>query len=354
MFVPTTHNTEGYGNLAGGDIIGQPGPFIPLYPHLIRFTWEQKLFNDRLDLEFGKANVGTWIVLPVCLVPFACQSPLTQYDGGAGEAPTPYANWLARVAYNPTPKLTMQVSEYRSTANFPWTNGWELNKTKIHGVRGDSNVYVADLAYRSNYQTDKYPKFYELSFYHNTAMQKEELSTGSGYSNPIADIHHGTNGMYAAGRQTIYRLDGGKPGPSPNALSLYAALNQSFDLSNVSGLETDVKTGIISEGFFKRRPHDSFSIKFSWMRITNNEQLYLQAQNLAAGGTGYHTPRSEYGLGPEATFVFKRYIFMPFAQRVWNPDTVMHPFFAGKVQSGWGVGGMIIFRIDSVLGLTSH
>jgi porin len=354
MFVPTTHNTAGYGNLAGGDIIGQPGPYIPLFPHLIRFTWEQKAFNNRLDLEAGKANAGTWIVLPVCLVPFACQSPLTQYDGGAGEDPTPYANWLARAAYNFTPALTVQASEYRSTANFPWTNGWELDKTLIHGVRGDSNVYVADLAYRTTYQTEKYPKYYEFSFYHNTAEQKDEFSTGSGYSNPTADIHHGTNGMYAAARQTIYRLDGGNPGPSPDALSLYGALNQSFDMANVSGLETDLKAGIISDGLFKRHRHDSFSLKFTWMRITNDEQLYLQSENLATGGTGYHTPRSEFGLGPEAAIVRKRFILMPFAQRVWNPDTVMNPLYAGKVEAGWGVGGMLIFRLDSVLGLTRH
>jgi porin len=351
MFVPTTHNTAGYGNQVGDAILGQAGPFIPFFPHLTRFTWEEKAFNSRLDLETGKGNTGAWYVLPVCLVPFGCASALAQYDGGFGQEPPPYGNWLARAAYSFSPAMTVQVSEYRSTANFPWTNGWELQKTTIHGGRPDSNVYLADFSYRTDYQTDKYPKNYEFAFAHNTALQEKEQSTGGGVTLPVADFHHGTNIMYAAGRQVVYRLDGAAPTSTPKALSLYGQLTQSFDMKNVSGLETDVKTGVLAEGLFKSRPHDGYSLKFTWVRVTNDLQEYMNTANLAAGGAGYHNPRNEFGLGPEASFPFKGLIFMPFGQRVWNPNTMMNPSFGGTVKAGWGYGVMMIWRLDGVLGL---
>lgn len=355
MFVPTTHNTEEYGNQVGDAILGQPGPYIPFFPHLTRFTWESKAFNNRLDLEVGKANTSNYFVLPVCLVPFACSSPLAQYDGGFAQMPAPYANWMARVAYNFTPAITAQVTEYRTTATFPWTNGWALEKTGwFHGARPDSNVYLANFAYQTTYQTKKYPTTLEFDYAHNTALQERELSTGGGFTLPTADWHHGTNIIYLADRQVIHRFDAATPTSNPKALSLYGQLTQSLDTKNETGLLTDVKAGVIAEGLFKSRPHDGYSLKFTWIRATDDLQAYMNTANLAAGGTGYHTSQNEYGLGPEAVFPFKGLIFMPFAQRVWNPSTMMNPSFGGTVKAGWGFGSMMIWPLDGLFGLTRH
>ncbi len=119
LSVPLVHNTGTYGEYAADVFVGQPGPYIPYQAHLTRFTWEQHLGEGRGVLEFGKSNAGNYFAVPVCNTNYGCQSLVTQYDGGMGEDPTPYANFLGRVGYNINKKATVQVAEWRSTASFP-------------------------------------------------------------------------------------------------------------------------------------------------------------------------------------------------------------------------------------------
>lgn len=346
--VPLVHNTGTYGAYAADVFVGQPAPYIPYAAHLTRFSWEQHLGNA--FFEFGKSNAGDYYATPVCNTGMGCGSILTQYDGGMGEDPAPYANFLGRVGYNINKKATVQVAEWRSDAAFPWSDGWEGAKTKLfHGARNDSNVYLADFTYKSE-MSAKYPGNYEAAYYHNTAMQNWEKSTGTGFANPVADWHHGTNGMYAAGRQTFYRFDGGRPGP-PRAVSAFAQLNQSFDMKNVSGITTDFKTGAIVSGLFKSRPIDSYGFNVWTAHLTNNYQAFLKAQNLAAGGHGYTVPQTEVAIGPDANLIFKNVIVSPFALRTFNANTFMNPKFAGRPQNGWAVGATLVVLVDKVFGL---
>jgi porin len=346
--VPLVHNTGTWGMDAADVYVGQPGPYIPDEDHLTRFTWEQHLDKDRFVFEFGKSNAGDYFAIPVCNTNYGCQSLMTQYDGGMGEDPTPYANFLGRIAYNINRKATLNIAEYRSTAQFPWTDGWEWHKTTIHGVRSDSNVYLADFIYNS--PQAKYPKSYEAIYFHNTAMQAAEFSSGSGYANTGADVHHGTNGMFASTRQTLYRFDDGRPGP-PRALTAFAQLNESFDSKNVSGLQTDFKTGAFVQGLLKSRPMDSYGFNVWWAGLTNNEQNFLKTENLAAGGSGYNIGKNEIAIGPDANIIFKNVIVSPFALRTFNANSMMNPLFAGKIQNGWGVGATVVVLIDKVFGL---
>ena len=357
LYVPIVHNTGTYGEDAADVFVGQPGPYIPYQHHLTRFTWEQSFGEGKGVAEFGKSNAGDYYAIPVCNTNFGCQSLMTQYDGGMGEMPTPYANFLGRIGYNVNKKISIQIAEWRSTAMFPWTNGWEWNKSYISPAPGfapyfhsDSNVYLADFQYKTDPHT-KYPGNFEAIYFHNTAMQASELSTGAGFANPAADVHHGTNGMYAAGRQTFFRFDGGRPGP-PRALSAFAQLNQSFDPKNVSGLTTDFKTGAIVSGLFKSRPIDSYGFNIWTAHLTNNEQNFLKAQNLAAGGSGYTVPQTEVSIGPDANFIFNNVIISPFMLRTFNANTLMNPKFAGKPQDGWAAGVTLVVLVDKMFGLS--
>jgi len=123
LIVPQTNNLA-YGNIDAGDELGgQPPPYIPKEFHLTEFTWEQKAFHNKLNFEFGKSNAGNYFALPVRNQGFTCQSVLVQASGGSGLSPAPYGNWLGRVAFNFTPKATLQFCQWRETAAFPFTNG---------------------------------------------------------------------------------------------------------------------------------------------------------------------------------------------------------------------------------------
>jgi porin len=361
LLVPLVHNTGTYGTDAADVFVGQPGPYIPYESHLTRFSWEQHLLGEnRAVFEFGKSNAGDYYAIPVCNTNFGCESLLTQYEGGMGQSPAPYANFLGRIGFNFNKKASLQVAEYRETAQFPWTDGWEWGKSTIYqhgGLRTDSNVYMADFMYKSD-ASAKYPSSFEGLYYHNTAAQNHEFSTGTGFSNPQKDWHNGTNGMYASGRQTIYRFDGGRPGP-PRSLTAFAQLNQSFDSKNVSGLTTDFKTGAFVSGLLKSRPIDSYGFNVWTAHLTNNYQSFLQQQYQATFGKPYTVGQTQFAIGPDANFIFKNVIVSPFALYTFNANSFMNPNFSGlpvpnptgKIQNGWGVGATLVVLVDKVFGL---
>ncbi|WP_084688144.1 carbohydrate porin [Paraburkholderia oxyphila] len=338
LFVPFRVNLD-WGTQVG-DVLANVGPYVPKVAHLALLTWEQKAFHDRLDVEFGKTNSGLYFATPVCNQGFGCQSLILQHN--AGMNPPIYVNWGGRVRYNLTPAWSIQGGVWRSNPAFPFTNGWEWTDSVP-----DSNVYLADLAYRTTYRTDPWPKTYELMFYHNTSTQIDPLTLGT---------HKGTSGIYFGGRQVVYRPDGGKAGASdPTAVSLFATATGSFDSHSSTGLEMTGSAGVIVEAPLRSRPHDSVSLSFNWATLTPHEQVYLKEQNLAAGGTGYTVGRTQYGLRLDANIALTRSVLLsPYVMRTWNTNTWGNPAYAGTPKNGYTVGVLAIVFFDKMLGLTDH
>jgi len=339
LYVPFTTNLS-YGLQAGDSLVGQPAPYVPQVSHLVTFTWEQKAFNDRVDLEFGKSNAGAYFGAPVCNQGFGCQSPILQ-DNAGFNAPI-YANWGARIAYNFTPSITAQVGAWRSNPAYPFTNGWEWSD-KIK----DSNTYLANLTYHTEYSSDPYPKHYEVMGFYNTANQVDPYYT--------SQTHKGTSGLYVGGRQVIYRPDGGKGGVFPTALSAFGSVTTSLDQQNGNGLQTTGNAGLTVEAPFRSRPHDSYSLKLSWVRLTQHEQDYLKAANLAAGGSGYTVGRDEFSLGIDANLVVTPSVVLsPFIARTWHTDAWGNPSYANTPRNGFAGGLLLTVFFDKMLGLTDQ
>ncbi len=339
LFVPFTSNL-GWGTQVGDVLAGQPGPYVPKVSHLALFTWEQKAFHDKLDFEVGKSNPGLYFGAPVCNQGFGCQSAILQ--NSAGMNPPIYVNWGGRVRYSLTPEWSVQAGMWRSNPAFPFTNGWEWTDDAA-----DSNVYLANVTYRTTYQTDPFPKSYELMFYYNTRTQTDPFTAGT---------HKGTSGMYFGGRQVIYRPDGGNStAPDPTAVSLFATATASFDSHSTTGLAMTGSTGVILEAPLRSRPHDSISLSFNWATLTPHEQDYLKQENLAAGGTGYTVGRTQYGLKLDANIALTRSIILsPYVMRTWNTNTWGNASYAGTPKNGFVAGVLASIFFDKMLGLTDH
>ncbi|MBN3814948.1 carbohydrate porin [Paraburkholderia sp. Ac-20347] len=339
VFAPFTTNVT-WGNQVGDTLGGKPGPFVPQKAHLAVFTWEQKAFGDRLDFEVGKSSPDNYFALPVCNQGFGCTSALL-YDS-AGMNPPIYPNWSARVRYSLTPAWSFQVGVWRSNAQYPWTNGWEwTDKTP------DSNAWLANVVYHTTYQTDPYPKSYELMFYYNTGKQTDPYTLGT---------HKGTSGIYFGGRQVIYRPDGGKSTiDDPTAVALFATATGSFDSHNSDGLSMTGTAGVTLEAPLRSRPHDSVSLSVNWATVTPHDHAYLEQANLAAGGSGYAVGRTEYGLRLDANVELTRSIVLsPYVMRTWKMNTWLNPAYAGTPRNGVVFGVLATVFIDKMLGLTDH
>ncbi|MGI4983420.1 MAG: carbohydrate porin [Janthinobacterium lividum] len=339
LFVPFTTNLS-YGLQVGDSIAGQPAPYVPKVSHLVTFTWEQKAFDDRATLEFGKSNPGLYFGNPVCNQGFECQSPLLQDN--AGFNPPIYSNWGARLAYRFTPAIAVQFGAWRSDPAAPFTNGWEWRDTAT-----DSTTYLANVTFRTEYATARYPGSYEFLLFHSTARQTDPSDT--------TDTHKGTSGLYLGGKQVVYRPDGGTGSASPAALSAFGSVTSSFDKRNSAGLQASGNAGLTLDAPFRSRAHDSYSIKFTWVRLTDDEQHHLQAANLAAGGGGYTVGRSEFALGLDANFpLTKAIVLSPFITRTFKTDAWGNPSYASTPRNGFAGGVLLTVFFDKMLGLTDH
>lgn len=342
LFVPFVVNTL-YGSQVGDSIAGQPSPYVPKKAHLTLFTWEQKFFDDRATLEFGKSNAGNYFAVPVCELPYGCFSPILQ--DSAQINPIIYSNWGMRAAYRFTNEITAQVGVWKADATFPDSNGWNWS---TDGAQ--SNTYLANLTYKTDPMQDRYAKSYELLFYYNTASHESYKSPGPVLPGP----HKGTSGMYFGGKQVIYHPDGDIPGtPGAFSLSLFGSVTNSFDQHNAAGLSQTANLGLTAKGIFKSRPYDTVSARVSYTRNTTDEQNFLQQTNLALGGSGYTVGRNEYALQVDANILITPSVILsPYIVRTFNTNSWQMPYYTGKPSNGIAYGVIATFLFDKMLGLS--
>ena len=189
---------------------------------------------------------------------------------------------------------------------------------------------------------DPRAKNYELLFTHNTATQVDPYTHAT---------EHGVSGLYMGGKQAFW-VGGARQAPAPRSLSAFVSTNIAFSEHNTTGLTATANWGVQANGPFAKRPFDSYSVKMTWMRETPNEQLYLKAQNVAAGGDGKIAGRDSIGIGPDANLILsKSVILSPYLVHTFHANTMMAPAYGGKMQDGWTGGVLFVFLLDKMTGL---
>lgn len=354
LYVPWTSNLS-YGGQLGDVLAGKSAPYIPRVSHLTLLTYEQRLLNDRLTLEAGKSNAGTYFALPLCNLPFSCVSPAIMQDT-AGINPPPYANWGVRSAYDFTPQWRAQLGVWRSYDAYPFTNGWERRE----GDKGGSlsTTYLGNVAYRTDYSMETYPTAFELMGFYNNRRQNDPYYTVDGNtrftSQAAPATHDGVSGFYVGAKQTFWRADGGQAGVrNPTALSVHGSLAHVFEEESANGVASQGDLGLILSAPFRGRPFDSYSVKASWARLTDREQRLLEgAYSLNSGGGNYRSGRDEYALTLDANFVLTDSIVLsPFITRTFQGSSYVNPFSGENPRDGYAFGVLLHVQFDQLLGL---
>ncbi|GBQ37959.1 hypothetical protein AA11237_1683 [Acidocella aminolytica 101 = DSM 11237] len=335
MVIPKITNLN-YGNQVGDVIGGNPGPYIPWAAHLQRFTLEQKFLNDKAFIEGGRSNAGDYFALATCDQQFACISSTTMIQKNAGFAPPPYANWSARAGYNFTPALRVQGGFWKYDPAFPFSNGWE----SYHYGVPSGNVYLADISYRTDPHKALYPSAYEAMFYRNTLSQSDPLT---------GQVTNGNSGIFLSAKQTFWRKN---QNPLSTSLSAFVADVTEFNGKTGDGLRDNLDAGLTVQGMFPSRPFDSYGLKFTWVRLTSDEQAYLQKAQLSSTGSPYTVGPNEYGFGTDATFVLTpSLIFQPYATYILNSNAWASPTSTHRPHDGFNVGFTFVALIGQMAGL---
>jgi porin len=357
LFVPYTHNLS-YGLQAGDALVGKPGPYIPKVNHLTLFTYEQKFLGERLTMEAGKSNAGNYFALPLCNVPITCVNTILQ--DSAGFNPPPYSNWSLRSAWDFSPRLRAQLGAWRSNDAYPFTNGWERHAGDSGGSL--STLYVANLAYRTDYTMQAYPQSWEALVFHRNQAQRDPYYTVLGTSrlsdtDSAARSHDGVEGYYLGGRKTVWRADAGNvQTPFPKALSAFASFTHVAQPGNSNGVASQGNAGLILSAPWQRRPLDSYSLNLRWVALTRDQQRLLEEAYTASGGQGEYRPgRESVGVSVDGNVVLSpAFIVSGSVGRIWNASSWLNPYTAQQPRDGYAFSVILHVNLDQVLGLASR
>ncbi|TCL03411.1 carbohydrate porin [Sodalis ligni] len=353
LWVPFSSNTL-YGNNAGGMLAGDPPPYIPKVAHLLRFGYEQKLFNDRLSIEVGKSNPGQFVGFTNCNIQSSCVN--TVLNKTAGFAPAPYAGWGAHASYHFTPELESNIGVWRTYQAFPFTNGWERWDDDYDS---GSTLWVANVARRVSWQQEPYPFNWEALAFHNNLQYNDAYSTVNGtskvYDSSAAVLtHKNVSGFYLTAKKALWRRDGGADlrNPAPSAVSLHGSWSQTLQSDAYTGIATLADAGLIWSGPWQSRPFDSYGLTFRWGRLTDGEHRYLQDMFDSQGGTGWSVPRNEQQLSIDASFMVTPEVNLTMTgSRVWNNTNFQYPYTNVKSEDGYTFWLQVNVMLDKLLGL---
>lgn len=257
-------------------------------------AYQQKYFNDVLDIKLGRLPIGSDFDSTGCVFQNNSMCGGLVGHGATVWFNAPVSQWGARVKVNFTPEAYAQlgVYEYNPTL-LDSNNGFKLNTSGRQG-----NTYVGEVGWTPLLGAAGMAGKYMAGTYWNSATAADVLEDANGNDKAVtgadAAQHDGRYGMYAYARQQITTADGN----AKRGLSLFAHFAQ-YDKKSTT-LDWQAQVGAIYAGPFDARPQDAAAIGFSEMHVnpavTKNQEL----QNEAKGLVDYTNPafqplqRAEY------------------------------------------------------------
>jgi porin len=302
---------------------------------LRQLTYEQLVFNKRVDIEVGRMNLERYFWTPNCSIDsLTCLDVLLQRN--AGLPPPAFSTWAGRAAFNVTRDVYLQGGIQEVNPHIINTQGLAF------GLHDSTGIFVAgEVAYKSEFSTTPYPGEYEFGGWYSTPTHADPLNAKI--------TRYGTSALQFWGDQTVWRQDGGAT-HNPNDRHVNIFFQTAKSLDNTSLYTTLLSVGANLYAPLKSRPLDIIGVQVTDLQLTHDESEFLAQQRHAAGGP-LSFPVSSYYLGLNGHFQLYRYLaFEPVVQYVINPDTV----FDAKVKtarSGWVVGATLVIDPARLLGL---
>ena len=289
---------------------------------LNEFSYEQSLFDNRLDLrvgrlpsqsDFDQSQTYCEFLYGVCAVPAGfvfdrgLPAYLTASTGGEAKLDLTHHFYLNAGAFEDEPRLALP-----GDTNLP---GPDWDPSNARGV-----TFPLQFGYKTTFKDDPYPKNYFIGGFADTGDYSDPYLNVTGRSRAqfggLAKVDHGRSGVYLAAEQVVYRPDPTKS----RALSLFG--NATFQTTGNSVIDNAYFFGFSYKGPFEVRPNDTLN---GLVHVINLNNAYLTEvdQNLAvrrirgtvSGAETY--VEINYGLALAPGIVLK-----PSFDYIFNPDQV--------------------------------
>lgn len=342
LHIEVVRNFDRQNNSLGSTIGGFPLAQIPQnapVQDVPVFTYQQKLFDQRLDLELGRKNVVWYFIDEFSMYEYF--SRLNQYTWLT--LPPPYATWSAKAKYDLTDHLYAQVGIWDYDVTKWGYDGWDWSTTGSSG-----NTTLATLGWKD---TDpKTLEHIELTYYKINAAENDPYYTVTGkskvlYPDEEVRTHKGADAFILSGGKLIKHLDG-KIG---SGLYAYSSIGVNTDSWIGSGVSSDGYVGLSLLDPLGRKG-DVVGVKLAVNQLSKSTQKYLEDSNLISGGTGYTGHRTSEFVQLYGHFNIGRYItFDPYVAYGFHPNTYFSPTTLTEPREGWIAGTVLVFDLGKLI-----
>ena len=312
-------------------------------------AYEQKLFDDKLDLLVGRLGTTAFYgrLANTCYFEsgLTCGVPQVLNSEANFTFPTS-ATWASNVKYRFTPYVTLQAGAFEVNPMTQRTNGFDFSTAKSTGVTVPVELQLGD------YDLVKHPYAWDakLGGYESTAPFNDPYFNTKGQS---LALHGGTaqladsnrHGFYVMGEKVAWRPDP----KTDESVSLFGGYIQSLEEEEVARFQ--LYGGAVARDVVPGRPHDIVSATFSYFDLTSREIEFLRDARLKAGGHGVNSP-NEYGLEVDySALLFNSARVAPNISYIINPDNSALPKTAALPSNILTFGIKITFNLAGWLGL---
>jgi porin len=244
------------------------------------FTYDQKLFNDAVDVTVGRTDIFDSFVTSNLYCDFqsnaVCGNPsyLGQV-GGIESSYYPVAVWGGLVQFNVTKNVYLKTGLYQGVPNPTPVAGHGFNwGGPTDGAQGAAEVGYADTAPGAA-QPNQYDAGIVVSRTHFSAP----------YYNSENPEQFGQNFVYAQAQKLLYQ-------PVANApQGLYAfAVGEVGTQGSKQSSNYSVEAGAVYQGIIPSRPLDYAGLVVNELHYNNRFLDYHYGQRLAEGGTQRPSP----------------------------------------------------------------
>ena len=317
---------------------------------ITKLTYEQKLFDDRIDFEVGRMPAqGAFMTSPLyCNFQDVgvCGSPEIVFND-SNLTYFPPSTWGGHVKLFLNDRIFLHVGAFEVQPSTRQGNDHGLN----FGLDGATGVVIPmELGYTTTSANDPYPRDYGVG----------AIVDRSPYSDPTLDVaggrallsglpsqtDYGRSIVYARFDQTIY-----KPDPaSQRALQLFG-----FAGGGTGGRQNQyyqLELGAVFTGPFASRPFDTLGLVVTDQRYSSlalsNVRAARASLGLGSGGIADSETLVELNYGIQV-LPFMR--FTPLVQYIFNPDNFNEPFRAKAIPDTFVIGGKLQVDFLTLVGL---
>jgi porin len=288
------------------------------------FAWEQKAFDDKLDILVGRmGSTGLYGRLSnTCFFQsgITCGEPQV-LNSEAGLTFNTSSTWAGNFKYHFTDNIALMAGAFEVNSFLQHTNGWDWSSAKATGVTIPMELQIGDYDI-SKY---RYPFDFKVGGYVSTAPTLNPFYNTKGQSlgllggTAMTDTSE-RRGVYGMGEKVIWR-----PNPTQEKnLAVFGGFLQTLD-HNDEIADWQAFGGAVARDVVPGRPHDIISVTASNMGLSGNELAFLRDSRLKAGGHGVNG-RNEIGLEADYSYLlFNSARVAPNVTYIINPDNSQIP-----------------------------